>query len=433
MAAFLSEMKSVRLRKTSSGPTRHVGPPLDGWKNAAPERDLGLARSWSAGGKYGDGGQVDWRRKSLGASAGPSAILPRHGLPSFRSLDNRPGEAQAGEKRKRDDIGGASEDSGSSAKRRMPGSTTSSLVSTSTMPPPSTDSFPASLNPNPSRNRTWPSISLAATETDLTTPELLSDTERDGERGDSSLDDRPPSTPPTPRMRERERTVSVGDVDMNYAPQRRPTSPHMRESELFSKRPPSSPMPLDTPRKPRPPARPLGKPKPDVAKLRPKGRQTKLPRKAMAVVDDGDDEEDPLSLSFSSPDEPLAAPKAKPKQQPATVTRGKKVRAGSQASNASHARSTLDEELRDARARSLLREHDLEHIDLEVDLDSGELVGVGTRSKKHGFLAHGGSGGVPVFMGEGYVDGAQDSDEEQEEYQPRRSTSSAAGRRKNRR
>lgn len=38
-------------------------------------------------------------------------------------------------------------------------------------------------------------------------------------------------------------------------------------------------------------------------------------------------------------------------------------------------------------------------------------MGFGTRSKKLGFLAHGGAGGAPVFMGVGYVEGAEEDSE----------------------
>ena len=52
--------------------------------------------------------------------------------------------------------------------------------------------------------------------------------------------------------------------------------------------------------------------------------------------------------------------------------------------------------------------------------DNGEgstvLMGVGTRSKKLGFLAHGGGGGAPVFMGVGYVDGAEEAEVEGADY-----------------
>jgi hypothetical protein len=65
-------------------------------------------------------------------------------------------------------------------------------------------------------------------------------------------------------------------------------------------------------------------------------------------------------------------------------------------------RGTLDEELLAA------------GDDPQPDFDSGILVGVGTKSKKKGFLAHGGAGGVPVFMGEGYVDGVEGSNSEED-------------------
>jgi hypothetical protein len=47
-----------------------------------------------------------------------------------------------------------------------------------------------------------------------------------------------------------------------------------------------------------------------------------------------------------------------------------------------------------------------------LGMDSGVFVGLGTKSKRRGFLAHGGAGGPSVFMGKGYIDGAVDSDEE---------------------
>jgi len=108
--------------------------------------------------------------------------------------------------------------------------------------------------------------------------------------------------------------------------------------------------------------------------------------------------------------------------------------------NMSRRRLTLDQEIRDACARSLLR--DDEDLQLQDDLDSGILVSVGTRSKKRGFLAHGGAGGLPVFIGEGYVDGAEGSDYEDDEpddmsgdddgddYEPSRKQGAAGRRRK---
>ncbi|TDL16493.1 hypothetical protein BD410DRAFT_622447 [Rickenella mellea] len=49
--------------------------------------------------------------------------------------------------------------------------------------------------------------------------------------------------------------------------------------------------------------------------------------------------------------------------------------------------------------------------EIDDDTDRGMLVGIRTRSKKHGFLAHGSAGCVPVFMGVGHVEGAEESDD----------------------
>lgn len=61
-------------------------------------------------------------------------------------------------------------------------------------------------------------------------------------------------------------------------------------------------------------------------------------------------------------------------------------------------RKTLDEEIRIAEDGGLL--------------ESSILVGVGTRSKKRGFLKGGGAAGTPVHMGVGYVIGAEESEDE---------------------
>ena len=62
-------------------------------------------------------------------------------------------------------------------------------------------------------------------------------------------------------------------------------------------------------------------------------------------------------------------------------------------------RRTLDEEIRIAEDGE--------------DFDSDVLVGVGTRSKKRGFLKGGGAAGTPVHMGVGYVVGVEESEDEQ--------------------
>lgn len=83
-------------------------------------------------------------------------------------------------------------------------------------------------------------------------------------------------------------------------------------------------------------------------------------------------------------------------------------------------RKTLDDEIQRAGRDNLWRDapdlnldFDLSSFDdpdADADTESGILVGTGTRSKRRGFLAGGGAGGVPVFMGVGYVPGAVDED-----------------------
>jgi hypothetical protein len=223
---------------------------------------------------------------------------------------------------------------------------------------------------------------------------------------------------------EKQRMDADVDIDMD-GPQRQQRaggSPRIRrESELFSKRPPTSPMLLDTPRKPRPPARPLGRATP---------RSTARSKSKSGRDGDNEEEDDPLALSFSSPDVVALSSLQSKSKEPTTAAGAKKKKRRSpsremyleprdpepdsaptrgESTNSARRRPTLDEELRQAHARSLLHENDE-----EPDLYSGTLVGVGTRSKQKGFLAHGGAGGVPVFMGDGYVDGVEVSDGEGE-------------------
>lgn len=100
-----------------------------------------------------------------------------------------------------------------------------------------------------------------------------------------------------------------------------------------------------------------------------------------------------------------------------TTTTSRKVRARSSggSSRGTHAsrRPTLDEELEDAFRRQS-DSYD-EHL-----LESGVFTGVGTRSKKKGFLARGGAGGEPVFMGEGYVEGVEIGEGENDQGDDRR-------------
>jgi hypothetical protein len=97
MAAFLTEMKSVRLRKVGVG-----GGAVGSGSGSVGGREGGvgagmnnLSRSWSADSRPGS---LDANRRSM---ANASFSLIRHGLPLFRSLENRTDDSRIGEKRKR--------------------------------------------------------------------------------------------------------------------------------------------------------------------------------------------------------------------------------------------------------------------------------------------------------------------------------------------
>ena len=257
-------------------------------------------------------------------------------------------------------------------------------------------------------NRTWPSISTN-TETDVTTPSLCSDNDIERE-GDTPPDDQLPSTPPDVFGTNKKQLVKqreIIDVDMvtqdenpvseppRPAPPP-PSSPHIRRlNDVFAKRPPTSPMPDPSPRKPRPPARPATR---NLARAKPPRRDTS-------------DDEDPLSLSFSSvstssesrapiPRKDTSAPSQDLSQPSGPPTRDLSRDLSQPTRN--QKQLTLEEELFIAGERDWT----------ESDLDSGVLVGVGMRDKRAGFLAHGGAGGVPVFMGVGYVEGAEEAEED---------------------
>ncbi|KIJ11988.1 hypothetical protein PAXINDRAFT_101444 [Paxillus involutus ATCC 200175] len=274
-------------------------------------------------------------------------------------------------------------------------------------------------------SRTWP-----ANETDITTPSLCSDNDRDGE---NSIEDRAPSTPPGPRTIGtgkdpntdlRARRIEVTDIDMEDPPHTEPGTIHLnsvprRASDLFKKRPPTSPIPIPSPRKPKAPART-------------KRGATPKPKSAPPPTSDEDDENGarppPTPVPFLSLI-PVSRSKTKTKRNSTASGRTRALSTSSEQkpSNSSirsapgsqpkpkqahKRRPTLDEELRTAEART----SDIDQGDDELRPEQGDddvFVGTGTRSKRKGFLAHGGGGGVPMFMGMGYVQGAvEDSTDE---------------------
>ncbi|KAF8802427.1 hypothetical protein BYT27DRAFT_7235351 [Phlegmacium glaucopus] len=398
MAAFLSEMKTVRLRKVSG---RSSG------NNPAPA-SLPSER-FSA--------QAALRRSS--SSQRSQLAMPL--LTSIRA-SNIDSSSALSEKRKRNTIN-IHDDANPPPKRRLrisstdsslaTGSNSSSLLPEDTL---SVSSLSRSYPPHSkatNAGRTWQSGSIA----EAPTPSLCSDNDIEQ---DVSLDDQPPSTPPAPVGPSRNvyrfkgngipvghdssRQIHIGMDNTSHNTQGGRNFGHPRPN-IFDKRLPSSPFPDKSPRRPRPPSR-ISRPAPQLA----------LP----SPQEDRSDEEDPLSLSFSSPDDSVphvgqqqTTSRVKNIAEPSARSRD----AQSPSLSSRNRRRTLDEELRD-----------LPFNHCENFEDEAVFTGVGTRSKLHGFLAHGGAGGAPVFMGVGYVEGAEGDDvyvteaEADDEYLPANST-----------
>ncbi|THH16663.1 hypothetical protein EW146_g4009 [Bondarzewia mesenterica] len=442
MAAFLTEMKTVRLRKVNGGPAD---------MNSFASRSTGVS---------------DFSRSVSG-------------IGEKRKWDGYVGEEVQAAKR-RLTMGSASTTLTFSSENRLLSQSFSGLPSSRNVSGPSalSQSLPPSSHV-PTRN--WPP--MAADITDLTTPSLTSDGDHEGE---TSPEDRLPPTPPmvpisdirgpirVPSINKPLAGEEIADVSMlspmkiPYSagapaaspspPRQQPPSPSPPPQQpshpssppqqplssspppqqflsppppsqnVLDKRLPTSPIPAGTPKRPKPPARSHIK-----TPFRPS-----LPR---------NDSDDPLALAAVAPD-PIELPASKekgkgraaPAKKPSRIPMASRkisskpreagvpsARNASRATSTKARRRTLDEELRSAEGG--LHEEE----DQEEDLDDELLIGVGTRSKKKGFLAHGGAGGQPVFMGVGYVEGAEDESEEgpeewEEEYIQRKSAASRSRR-----
>ncbi|KAI6042466.1 hypothetical protein EDC04DRAFT_957175 [Pisolithus marmoratus] len=246
----------------------------------------------------------------------------------------------------------------------------------------------------------WPSLST--NEIDLTTPSLCSDNERDG---DGSLEDQTPSTPPGPQPAVAERRPDLRepdiiDVDLELedvdgdarsrAISPSPRSSRLRKGDIFEKRPPMSPIPDSTPRKPLAPAR---------------VRRVSTPKpKHVPPASDSDSDTNSRNIDtvpFISLI-PLSREKSTTSGKRPSVRRSQFTKPGR--SKDDRGPPTLDEELRTAQSTA-----DSGSAELPEDC---VFAATGTKSSRKGFLAHGGGGGPPVFMGVGYVQGAEESDTE---------------------
>ncbi|TFK82838.1 hypothetical protein K466DRAFT_556014 [Polyporus arcularius HHB13444] len=472
MAAFLREMKTVRLRKVS-GAAGSMGPPSAAGDVAGEP----LARSTS-----GHGMSEARRAAILGDTSFDTGVAARIFIGEKRKRDALE-EAAAGPSKRREttfvrtnNTGGSfaasSQSTASASSSQSSASSASSSSQSSTSSASGASFFDAPLSPRSKKSaplRIWATRSM---ETDLTTPSLCSDNEND------PSEDRLPDTPSDssrghnefdfvqsvePRERQPQHEPEIIDVDALETPPRRERSASSVKTEAqvkkdaFARRPPENPMPSKSPVKPRPPARTRTKiPAPAPSKL-------PLPRRvpvAPPPEEHGSDSDDPLALvghhdsrpasrsgKYSVEEHdgaPVAGPSRIPREASATSARSRS-RSDSQSQPLAQAetaqprmsqharrRLTLDEEVRRA-GESLWREssEELERPPSppQEDLDSGQLVGLGTKSSRRGFLAGGGGAGLPVFMGEGYVQGATATTEDENERgrRPASRSGSAAG------
>ncbi|KAI0788028.1 hypothetical protein C8Q74DRAFT_1255428 [Fomes fomentarius] len=461
MAAFLREMKSVRLRKVS-GPAGSMGPPLFPPSAAG---DVAGEPSRSSG-----SGMSEARRAAiLGDMSFDTGVAARIFIGEKRKRDALE-EAAAGPPKRRETTflrsdrtgeptsAASSQSSSSQSSATSSQSSASSSQSSASTSMSRTSPFDVSVSRSQTSRsrgngplRIWPTRS---TETDVTTPSLCSDNEND------HSEDKPPDTPSDvgrgannnvlsvqPRERQPQEEPEIIDVDALETPPRheRSASPIVEaeaRKDAFARRPPASALPLKSPVKPIPPARAKTK------TLAPS--KLPLPRRVPVPIppppeEAGSDSDDPLLMEGrgrvrSLAERPREAnPVAGPSRVPGDRSESTSGRSRSQSQSQSHsvALPTADAEQPESRPRSRLSNHARRRLTLDeemrragdslwrdsseepkrppsppqADLDSGQLVALGTKSSKRGFLARGGGAGAPVFMGEGYVQGASAEDE----------------------
>ncbi|OCB85286.1 hypothetical protein A7U60_g7591 [Sanghuangporus baumii] len=298
-------------------------------------------------------------------------------------------------------------------------------------------------------------------ETEITTPSLSSDNENENVSNESQEGRSPPTPPPEqpipvqgktttsrpatagkaqPASHDDAEYVEVVDGDTYRSEQQQVNLRSMarnqespQTSETFSRRPPALSRLLDSPRRPRPPTRP------------------RATREVQHIEGGDDDEPDPLSLSYTSADAPsydqlneqesyeqpsglrqAIAPESPPIRLPmrpppgtfkppqkhkANLSSRLPARKGSQknrstkettrgpsstntpsSSSTLRRRDSLEAELRRAEA-----EYDADIANENIQLESGTLSGLGTRSRKRGYLAFGGAAGRPAIVDDGML------------------------------
>ncbi|KAI1797456.1 hypothetical protein LXA43DRAFT_416344 [Ganoderma leucocontextum] len=366
MAAFLREMKSVRLRRVG-GPTGSMGPPL--FPSSAAGDIAGEARA----------SEVSEARRAavLGDTSFDTGVAARIFIGEKRKRDTVE-EITAGPSKRRvttfirSDVTGASASSSSQSSQSSQSSSQSSTSQSSA--PSSQSSVPSSQStapssrssasqsslfdavPSTSRSHTsrskltaplriWPTH---ASETDITTPSLCSDNEND-QSGHS--EDKLPDTPsdsgrgrrvdtvlPREPLPQRSEEPEIIDVDALDTPPnvkakgkakakpkpKRPPTPHPRgpepkeESDVdvepqaatdparmnaFARRIPESPLPSRSPAKPKPPAR-VKTTKTSAPSKLPLPRRVPNPNfvPPPSAADRGSDSDDPLLMARLRPE-----------------------------------------------------------------------------------------------------------------------------------
>ncbi|KAJ2921934.1 hypothetical protein H1R20_g15160, partial [Candolleomyces eurysporus] len=322
MAAFLTEMKTVRLKKVSD---RSFASDGDLSSLSFSQHDRTFDHS------FGVGSIASEKRKRPLIDDHTSGELER--ALKRRSMTNL--RVNNGDRSFGSSTSSSSTTRNASANSSFESTSTSASTSasnTSSTSQPSSQLLPSGMSRSHTLIREWRTgtASTSSSQTDAPTPSLCSDQD-----GGESHDDPGPSTPPnnilplrppTPPLRKDNTARDILPEEIQYeislrappspvspppsfagpplGPPARVTSARLDDAEdtpmlmtrqpststtKLDKRQPVSPLPNKSPRRPRPPARPLSI----------NHSSKNLPRRVLVLSDD-EDEEDPLSLSFDT-------------------------------------------------------------------------------------------------------------------------------------